>query len=60
MSIMDGPIHGVGHGELFLAVFVVGQSCGDSSARPEDFGGRQHSNRVLEKGIWGQGQEKDQ
>ena len=37
MPLTDGPIDGLGHVELFAAVFVVRQSSGDSSARAEDF-----------------------
>ena len=42
MAILDRVRHGVGHGQLFVAMFVVRQPCGDAARRPEDFGRRKH------------------
>ena len=43
MPPADGPIDGLGHGELLAAMFVVRQPGGDPSAGAEDFAGRQHN-----------------
>ena len=39
VPLADRPLDGLGHGELFAAVFVVGQPGGDPSAGAEDFAG---------------------
>ena len=38
----DGGRHGLGHGKLLAAVFVVLQPGGDAAPGPQDFGGRVH------------------
>ena len=42
MAIFNSIGHGVGHGQLFVAMFVVGQPRGDAARRPEDFGRSEH------------------
>ena len=42
MLPLDGVGHGIGHGQLFAAVFVVWQPRGDAALGPQDFSGRDH------------------
>ena len=42
MAILDRARHRIGHGQLFVAMFVVRQPCGNASRGPEDFGRRKH------------------
>ena len=37
VPLLDGRGHGVGHGQLFIAMFVVRQSRGDAASGPQDF-----------------------
>ena len=55
MAILDRVGHGIGHGQLFVAMFVVRQPCGDPPRRPEDFGRRKHPLSVAGERRKGEG-----
>ena len=57
MAVGDGVGHRVGHGQLFVAVFVVRQPRGDAAAGPEDFSGSKHAFSVA--GGGGRGKRRD-
>ncbi len=42
MAVRDGVGDGIGHGQLFVAMFVVRQPGGDPPRRPQDFSRREH------------------
>ena len=42
MAVRDGVGNGIGHSQLFVAMFVVRQAGGDPPRRPQDFSRREH------------------